>query len=120
MVSAYVPLIIFLLFAAFVPASMLVGSRFLRRTTVMSRTKGMNYESAEEPIGTRMAIMKEYIYYFPMFLAFEIIAAILLIWAVVAKQLSFVDSMVVLALAVFGFFLEIMVMMIAKGGEKNG
>lgn len=109
-----VAIVIFVLFAVFTPASMLLTSIFLRKRTVSNAVRDSSYESAEESKGSRISIMAEYLHYFGMFIAFEIIVGIILIWAPVARQSSMISGMEILGLLAVGFVFEVFVMLISK------
>lgn len=109
--------IIFALFSIFVPASMLLTSISLRKNTIKNKVRDSPYESAEQSKGNRISIMTEYIHYFAMFIAFEIIVGIILIWAPIARKLSSTSGMEILGLLLLGFVFEAFVMLIAKRNE---
>lgn len=119
MLPDYVVLLIFFILSVLVPALTMFGSQLMRRTTVNNDVATLNYESAEESIGERIAIMKEYIYYFSMFLALEIVVAILLLWVLAAQNLPRTYSYAALGLIVMGFVFEVLVMLLARGDAKN-
>lgn len=110
-----VAVIIFMLFSILTPVSMLLTSIFLRKRTVKNEVRDGSYESAEESKGSRISIMSEYLHYFGMFIAFEIIVGIILIWAPVARQFQLISAIEVLGLLALGFIFEVFVMLIAKG-----
>ena len=107
-------ILIFLAFSIFTPISLIITSRTLRRNTKRNSVKDLPYESGEESAGSRISIMNEYLHYFSMFIAFEVIAAIVLVWAPVAKTLPGVPSIAVLGLLVVAALLEGITLLIAK------
>ena len=116
MASTYLALLIFLLFGAFLPISMILTSKLLRPERSDNPVKNANYESGEESVGGRISIMKEYLHYFSLFLAFDIITAIILIWAFAGDNIGSIPSGYVLALAVLGFVGELSVLALVKVG----
>ena len=98
MVSAYVAIVIFVILAVLEPLLMLLSSKLIRRRSRETRVKKNNYESAEESSGTRTSVMGEYLYYFPMFLAFEVLVAIMLVWSVSAKAVNSTANYAILGL----------------------
>ncbi len=112
-----VAVIIFVLFSLFVPASMLLTSIALRKNTVKNTVRDASYESGEESRGSRISIMHEYLHYFGMFIAFEIIAGMILVWAPVAHRFTLYSGAAILGLLVLGFVFEAFVMLIARKNE---
>ena len=107
-------ILIFIAFSIFTPISLIITSRTLRRNTKRNIVKDSSYESAEESVGSRISIMNEYLHYFSMFIAFEIIAAMVLVWAPVAKVVPEIPSIAVLGLLVVAALLEGITLLIAK------
>ncbi len=118
MVSVYVAIIIFAVIAFLEPVLMLLGSKLIRRRSRPSRAKQNNYESAEESYGRRTSVMNEYLYYFPMFLAFEIILAVMLIWVVSVGSVSKFVNYAILALFVLSFIFELFIIMLAGHAKE--
>ncbi len=77
----YIALIIFLLLAIFVPFSMIATSRMLRPKGNLNKTKTINYESAEVPIGAQRDITSNYLPYFPIFITFELVGIVAIVWS---------------------------------------
>ena len=109
-----VAIVIFIAFSIFTPVSLVITSIFLRRRPKRNAMIGSSYESAEESTGSRISIMNEYMHYFSMFLAFEILVAVIIVWAPIARRLSFMSSAVVLLLLVTGMVFEVFVMLIVR------
>ncbi len=118
MVSAYIAIVIFAVMALLEPLLMLLTSIMIRRGAMPSRVKKSNYESAEESRGSRTTVMSEYLYYFPMFLAFEIITAVMLIWVTVARASAPLVNYAILGLFIFGFVFEVFVIALAKSARE--
>lgn len=114
MAAEYVVLLVFALFSLLMPASLLLGSRLMRRENGPNPVSTLSFESGEESIGSRMSIMGEYFHYFSSFLAFEVIVAIVLIWAAVARLLPYIINVYVLLFLAFAFVLEVYVLVLAK------
>ncbi len=107
MASNYLALLVFAVFSFLFPVSLLLFSKLVRIRKPQNRIATLNFESAEESRGNRLTIMKEYFHYFSAFLAFEVVAAVILTWAVVARELTSGTDMAVIAFAVSGTVLEI-------------
>ena len=114
MVSEYVAIVIFAAVAILEPLLMLLGSKMIRRKSRPNPVKKGNYESAEESFGSRTSVMNEYLYYFPMFLAFEVILAIMLIWVTSARSVGTVANYAILGLFIVSFIFELIVIMVAR------
>jgi NADH:ubiquinone oxidoreductase subunit 3 (subunit A) len=112
---------IFILFSVLTPVSLILTSRMLRGSTKRNPVKDTPYESAEESRGSRISIMNEYLHYFSMFIAFEIIVTVVLVWAPVSKSVSFLPSVAVMGLIAGGIVLEAFLLLIARMVEhENG
>lgn len=113
MLYNYIALLFFGIFAAVVPAGLLIASKLIRPRVPGNPVKNSSYESAEESIGSNRDIDNEYLPFFTMFLPFEIIAVLLLVWAGVSASVPFGASVMVLTLlvistgfAVFGYLVR--------------
>ncbi len=111
-------IVIFAAVALLEPALMLLGSKLVRRTSRRNTVKEASYESAEESRGRRTSVMNEYLYYFPMFLAFEVIVAVMLIWSVNASSVSATADYALLGLFVVSLIFEMLVIMIARWANE--
>ena len=109
-------ILIFIIFSVFVPASMISTSILLRGRTRRNRVRDSPYESAEASTGGGVSIMKEYLHYFSMFIAYEILVAVALVWVPVARSVSFGSGIAVLGLLSSGIVLEGLVVLLAIKG----
>lgn len=100
MLYDYVALLIFIAFAAFMPVSFLLTAKLLGRKRSGNPIKNAPYESGEETIGNSRDIDNEYLPHFMIFLPFEIMIIILILWSTVAKTVSFGTSIAILMLGV--------------------
>lgn len=96
----YIALIIFLLLAIFVPFSMVLTSMMLRPKQKTNKTKTNNYESAENPIGEQRDITSNYLPYFPLFITFEFVGIITVIWSFVFGSLNITQNTYVIIILV--------------------
>ncbi|MHB1830630.1 MAG: NADH-quinone oxidoreductase subunit A [Candidatus Micrarchaeaceae archaeon] len=112
-----IAIILFIAFAIFTPVSMIITSKMLRRKTTRNPVKDAAYESAEASTGSRITIMNEYLHYFSMFIMFEILVAVVLVWAPLASSMQFIPSAAILSLLVFGMAFEAFILLIARKGE---
>ena len=117
MVSVYVAIIILAAFAVMEPLLMLLTSKFIRRGSRPNSVKDNSYESAESSSGGRTSVMNEYLHYFPMFLSFEVIAAIMLMWILSARALPAVANYYILGLFVSGFIFEMFIIIFAREAQ---
>lgn len=115
MYSDYLALLIFFLFSLLVPASMILTSAMLRRRTRTNPVGRNSYESAERSFGSRISIMNEYIHYFSMFIAFEMVIAIILLWTFAAPAMSISSSVVILSLLAVAFVFELFIVLLIRG-----
>ncbi len=116
MYSSYLALLIFFLFSLFMPASMILTSIFLRNRTRTNPVSRGSYESAERSFGSRISIMNEYIHYFTMFIAFEMVIAVILLWVVASPSMSLTSSAVILSLLGVSFVFEMFIVMLIRSG----
>ncbi len=101
MLFVYLVLIISGIFALFMPVSFLLTSKLLRPNQTKNKTKDAPYESGEEIIGHSRDIDNEYLGFFPIFLSFEIIAIILILWASVSDYFSYTNSLLLILISLF-------------------
>jgi NADH:ubiquinone oxidoreductase subunit 3 (subunit A) len=107
-------IVIFALIAIFVPLSMVLTSIMLRKPERSNPVSSSPFESGEQSSGARISLMNEYLHYFPMFLSLEVIIGIILIWALVARSISFKTGLIILALPVLGMLFTNFIMLFAR------
>jgi NADH:ubiquinone oxidoreductase subunit 3 (subunit A) len=117
MAADYLAVLVFVIFSLLIPASLLLFSKLIRKHGDSNPVSTLNFESGEESTGSRLTIMKEYFHYFSAFLAFEIVAAVILLWAMTARTLPSEANIGILAFAIFGFTFEIFAMLLAAKKE---
>ncbi len=117
MASDYLAIAVFAIFSFLFPISLLVFSKLIRIRKPQNEVSTLNFESAEESTGNRLTIMKEYFHYFSAFLAFEVIAAVILVWVVTARELSMEVNIAIIAFAVSGSVLELFSIALATRGK---
>ena len=84
MLYNYIAIVFFSLFAIFIPASFLFTSWLLRDKVPSNPVKNAPYESGEESIGGSRDIDTEYFPFIMLFLPFEVIAILVLVWSYAA------------------------------------
>ena len=89
MLYNYLALLFFAVFAVFIPASFLMFAKLLGKRSEGNPVKNAPYESGEETVGRSRDIDNEYLPFFMIFIPFEIIVAILILWAMVARDLTY-------------------------------
>jgi len=99
MLYNYIAILFFAIVAVFVPYSMLLTAKMLRRRRLDNPVKNAPYESGEKTIGKNRDIINEYLPYFMLFLPFEVVALLLLLWAPVSKSLSYTNNLLMIGLA---------------------
>ena len=100
MLYNYVALLIFIAFAVFIPSSFVLAAKMLGRKKSPNPVKNAPYESGEETVGSARDVDNEYMPYFLLFLPFEIIVAILLLWSSAAQITGYMNSIEILGLGV--------------------
>lgn len=108
---------IFAAVALLVPALMLAFSKLVRPASDGNDVETQNYESGEEGVGQRITMMGEYVHYFVIFLAFEILGAVVILWSTFARQLGFAGNLRIELLLVFGFVMAMFVLALGRRGD---
>lgn len=110
MLYDYIALAVFTVLAFLVPLGLILGSKLIARRSPGNPIKNAPWESGEASVGRARDVENEYLPFFSLFLPFEVVAGILLVWSISAYGLSYsVDlGMIVLAIAsgaaaVFGY-----------------
>jgi len=106
--------VVFAFLAAFLPLSMLAFSKLIRPRDGGNEVQKLSYESGEESIGQRVEIMQEYLHYFPLFLAFEVIGIVVIIWSTFPKQAIASGGAYVIPLLAFGLVFELIILGIIR------
>lgn len=96
----YISLIFFILFAVFIPFSFLMTSKLLRKRDSPNKVKCAPYESGEETIGRNKDLEVEYFPFLMLFLPFEIITILILLWSIAASNISYINSIEILSLTI--------------------
>jgi NADH:ubiquinone oxidoreductase subunit 3 (subunit A) len=100
MLYNYIALLLFIAFAVFMPVSFLLGAKLIGKKVPGNPVKNAPYESGEETIGNSRDIDNEYLPYFMIFIPFELVIAILILWSTITKSISFSTNIALIALGV--------------------
>lgn len=84
----YVAFGFFTLVAVLLPISLILFSKSIRKRVAKNSVKGSSYESAEASHGSHRDAEIEFLPFAMLFLPFEIVGIIILLWAQSAKQNS--------------------------------
>ena len=114
MYPVYLALLIFILFALAVPFAMIFSSILIRNRKKSDRVKNSSFESAAASTGSRISIMNEYMHYFSIFVAFDILVAVMFIWTYSVSFLTMTDSIIILMLPVAGFIMVMVLLLMIK------
>jgi NADH:ubiquinone oxidoreductase subunit 3 (subunit A) len=106
MLYNYVALVLFIAFAIFVPVSFLLTAKMLAKKKRGNPVKNSPYESGEETIGTTSDVDNEYLPNFMIFLPFEIVIAMLILWSIVSRSVSYEVSISMIMLGIFATILS--------------
>ena len=118
MLSVYAQIVIFALIAVFIPLSLLLFSRLVRPRSSNNEVQTLAYESAEESIGQKVEIMHEYLHYFTVFLAFEIISVVVIIWSTFSRQAQSSSGLYIIALLIFGLVFEALLLFTSRSKRE--
>jgi len=99
MLYNYVALIAFAVLAFLVPLGLIVGSKLLAKRSPGNAVKNAPWESGEESVGNARDVQNEYLPFFSLFLPFEVITGIVVVWSTVAYGVGFLTSVGIIALA---------------------
>ncbi len=115
MLYNYIALLIFIAFAVFIPASFLLTAKLLGRKEQGNPVKNAPYESGEETVGNSKDIDNEYLPHFMIFLPFEVVVAILILWSTITKSISYGSSLAIIMLGVIATALSFIGYKLASG-----
>lgn len=104
MLYDYVVLGVFALLGMFIPASLLISSKILGFKSRGNKVKNAPWESAEDSVGESLDIDNEYLPFFSIFLPFEIISAVFIVWASQAKNIAYNQDVGIIVLATLSAF----------------
>ncbi|MGC8496114.1 MAG: NADH-quinone oxidoreductase subunit A [Candidatus Micrarchaeia archaeon] len=107
MIYNYIAIIFFALFSIAIPLLLMLVSKLIRYNAPNNAVKSAPYESGELSIGQNIDVYNEYMPYFMLFLPFEVVVVVLLLWAYVARLVSYDTSIYILALAIFAMLMAI-------------
>jgi NADH:ubiquinone oxidoreductase subunit 3 (subunit A) len=110
-------ILIFILVSVFTPVSFIITSKLLRRNTTRNAVKDSPFESAEESVGSQISVMHEYMHYFLIFLAYEILVAVVLVWSPIVRSLGRIQSAAILLLLFLGIVFSGFILLIARRNE---
>lgn len=117
MAYEYIAVAVFAFLALIVPFSMILIAKLLGPKTKQNLVKLANYESAEVPIGTHKDVSNEYLHYFALYLAFEVIVVVVILWATAFKAIPFNINVYTIGLLFASFLFSILAFAIAAEKE---
>ncbi|MCL4373656.1 MAG: NADH-quinone oxidoreductase subunit A [Candidatus Marsarchaeota archaeon] len=118
MLYNYVALVFFAAFSIAVPVLLLLVAKLIRLSKPGNAVKNAPYESGELTIGTGYDLYNEYLPYFMLFIPFEIVIVVVLLWSYAARLFSYTQSIYVLVLAVISMVMALVGYKLI--GVKNG
>jgi len=102
MAYAYVYLLFFAVFSIAIPALFLFASKLMRENYGANDVKNAPYESGEETIGKMLSVDNEYFPFVMLFLPFEIIVVLALLFSSYLYSENFEVGMGLMLLIVIG------------------
>jgi NADH:ubiquinone oxidoreductase subunit 3 (subunit A) len=115
MLYNYEALLIFIAFAVFMPVSFILTAKLLSKKEPGNPVKNAPYESGEETIGDSRDVDNEYLPHFMIFLPFEIIIAVFILWSTVAREIAFGPDIAIVMLGVLATALSFVGYKLASG-----
>ena len=119
MLYNYIAIVFFAIVAAFVPLSFLLTAKLLRHRTGSNPVKVSPYESGEATIGKNRDVINEYLPFFMMFLPFEVVVMILLIWSFVSRQIGYLNDLLILGMAIMSLIFAFTGYFIIRGSNAR-
>jgi NADH:ubiquinone oxidoreductase subunit 3 (subunit A) len=108
MLYNYIALAFFVLFSIAIPAALLFAAKLVHHNEPENPVKNAPYESGEVTMGTNIDVYNEYLPYFMIFIPFEIVVVIILLWAYVSRLLSYDASLYILGIGVASMVLALL------------
>lgn len=115
MLYNYAAFLIFIAFAVFIPSSFVLTAKLLGRREEGNKVKNMPYESGEETTGASRDVDNEYLPYFMIFLPFEVVLVIIILWSTVSKDMSYWSSIAIITLGIIATALSFIGYRLASG-----
>ena len=100
MLYNYIALAFFAAVAILVPTGLILASKTIGKKDMGNAVKNAPYESGEESVGAARDAENEYLPFFALFLPFEVVAAIIIIWSLGAYNLPYGVDVGVIVLGV--------------------
>ena len=101
MLYNYIALVLFALLGIFIPVSFLMTAKILGRKYKPNDVKDAPYESGEKTVGSSRDIDSEYFPFIMLFLPFEVIAILVLVWSYASGIMSKYSGLYMVLLLVF-------------------
>lgn len=118
MLYNYVALVFFVILGLLIPLSFLLTAKLLAHRVPGNSVKNAPWESAEETTGSSRDIDNEYMPYFMLFLPFELVLVMLILWSSASRGFSYDTSLAILSLAVISAVFSLVGYRFAS--DKNG
>ncbi|MEM0154340.1 MAG: NADH-quinone oxidoreductase subunit A [Methanothrix sp.] len=107
MLYNYIAVVLFALLGIFIPVSFLMTAKILGRRYRPNNVKDAPYESGEKVIGSSRDIDSEYFPFIMLFLPFEIVAILVLVWSYASGITSRYSGLYMVFLLVFATVLSV-------------
>lgn len=117
MLYNYIALVFFIIFGLFIPAAFLLTAKMLGQRVPGNPVKNAPWESSEESIGSSRDVENEYLPYFMLFLPFELVIIVLILWSTIAGEFSMNLSLAIIGLGVIASALSIIGYKFASGSN---
>ncbi|MCL4387682.1 NADH-quinone oxidoreductase subunit A [Candidatus Marsarchaeota archaeon] len=101
MLYNYIALVLFVLLGIFIPVSFLMTAKILGRKYRPNDVKDAPYESGEKVVGSSKDIDSEYFPFIMLFLPFEVVAILALVWSYASGIMSRYSGLYIVLLLVF-------------------
>ena len=100
MLYNYIAVLFFSILGILIPALFLLFAKLVGRRSPGNPVKNAPYESAEESTGGSRDIDNEYLPYFMLFMPFELMLVIIILWSTVARTIDYNTGLDIILLAV--------------------
>lgn len=102
MLYNYIAVALFALLGIFIPVSFLMTAKMLGRRYRPNNVKDAPYESGEKTVGSSRDIDSEYFPFIMLFLPFEVVAILALVWSYASSIMSRYSGLYIILLLAFG------------------
>ncbi len=114
----YLAVLFFSAFAIFIGGSFILASKMIGKSRTTNEIKSSPYESAEHSVGRSRDIDTEYMPFFMIFLPFEVVGVVMLLWGIGAKQMPYAANIEMLGVLLSAALLSVLGYKLITDGRR--